>query len=106
MMVSPEDGQYVGLAFIAPPWDQRDRLYQLAEAGGGKMPAGLQAEAAFPGRVDQAATRRPRTAPAGREYITACRAGRDERIKSRPRPRWNGRLLRSLYCYPFTELTI
>jgi ATP-dependent DNA ligase len=47
VMASPEDGRYVGSAFIALPRGQRDRLYELAEAGGGKMPAGYEPKKSF-----------------------------------------------------------
>jgi hypothetical protein len=48
VMASPEDGRYVGSAFIVLPRRQRDRLYELAEAGGGKMPAGIEPKESFP----------------------------------------------------------
>ena len=47
-MASPDDERYVGSAFIALPRGQRDRLYELAEAGGGKMPKGYEPKKRFP----------------------------------------------------------
>ncbi|MDW6020644.1 hypothetical protein SAZ10_02585 [Mesorhizobium sp. BAC0120] len=48
VMASPKDGSYVGSAFIALPRGQRDRLYELAAAGGGRMPKGYEPKKSFP----------------------------------------------------------
>src|SRR5262249_3597648 len=47
VMASPEDGRYVGSAFIALPRGQRDRLYELAEAGGGRCPSREMGDSSF-----------------------------------------------------------
>lgn len=48
VMASLGDGRYVGSAFIALGRGDRDRLYELAEAGGGKAPAGYTVKKNFP----------------------------------------------------------